>query len=239
MHLCSRSGKEYRTMADQRTFDALQHVATDYVHSSGEPPCHKQDTMQRETAAILIASKAMIERGERILFMADMFLQRHTDATIMSSAWDDLVHDFSIEDMETVHALFPQNEWPPEIPYPNLVALVGHIAIHSAVARFHSMTDVMNILIDRAYRLFSIGELYIEAQTNWNKGVERWDEAVRDMDDDDLEPVRKLFPQEEWPTKYGVLYPNLVALVKWTTMKRFQQLLLLAEIFDVLASGTR
>jgi hypothetical protein len=40
------------------------------------------------------------------------------------------------------------------------------------------MTDVMNILIDRAYRLFSIAELYIEAQTNWNMGVESWDEAV-------------------------------------------------------------
>jgi hypothetical protein len=122
--------------------------------------------MQREAAAILIASKAMMERGERILLMADVFLQRQTDATIMSSAWDDLVHDFSIEAMETVHDLIPQNEWPPEIPYPNLVALVGHIEIHSAVARVYLMTDVMNMLIDRAYRLFSIAELYTEAQTN-------------------------------------------------------------------------
>jgi hypothetical protein len=24
------------------------------------------------------------------------------------------------------------------------------------------------------------------------------------MDDDDLEPMRKLFSQEEWPTNYGV-----------------------------------
>jgi hypothetical protein len=55
------------------------------------------------------------------------------------------------------------------------------------------------------------------------------------MDDDDLEPMRKLFSQEEWPTNYGV--PCRV--VKWTTMKRFQQLLLLAGISDVLASGTR
>jgi hypothetical protein len=226
-------------MADQRTFDALEQVAADYVRSTGEPPCRKQDTMQREAAAIMIASKAMIKRGERILLMADMFLQRHTDATIIPSAWDDLVRDFSIEDMETVHRLFPQNEWPPEIPYPNLVALVGHIEIHSTVARVHSMTDVMNLLIERAYRLFSIAELYIEAQTNSNMGIERWDEAVRDMDDDDLEPVRRLFPREEWPTKYGVPYPNLVALVKWTTMKQFQQLLLLAEISDVLASGSR
>jgi hypothetical protein len=80
--------------------------------------------------------------------------------------------------METVHDLFPQNEWPPEIPYQNLVASVGYIEIHSAVARVYLMTDVMNILIDRAYRLFSIAELYIEAQTNWNMGVESWDEAV-------------------------------------------------------------
>jgi hypothetical protein len=54
------------------------------------------------------------------------------------------------------------------------------------------------------------------------------------MNDYELGAVRKLFPNEEWPTKYGVPYPNLVALVKWTTKQRLTQL---AQLSDIFSSG--
>jgi hypothetical protein len=59
-----------------------------------------------------------------------------------------------------------------------------------------------------------IANLYLEAQNNSHTSVNRWDQAVQDMDDDDFESVRMLFQTEEWPAKYGVPYRNPVALVK-------------------------
>jgi hypothetical protein len=106
----------------------------------------------------------------------------------------------------------------------------------SAIDRVMSMQNVANTFAKRGNRLFTIADLYFEAQNNSNTSVDRWDEAVQDMDCDDLEPVRRLFPKEKWPTKYGVPYPNLVALVKWTTKPSLIQL---AHLPDVFSSGPR
>jgi hypothetical protein len=115
-----------------------------------------------------------------------------------------------------------------------MMSLVGNMEMPSAIDRINSMQNVANTLAKRGDRLFMIADLFLEAQRNSHTSVNRWNEAVQDMNDYELGAVRKLFPNEGWPTKYGVPYPNLVALVKWTTKQRLTQL---AQLSDIFSSG--
>jgi predicted lipid-binding transport protein (Tim44 family) len=94
-------------MSERDTFDALQQVAAAYVRSTGEPLCRDKATMLREATAIMIAGKETMERGQRMLFIANMFFNRHKDISAVPSAWDDLVRNYYLEDMEVIHRHFP------------------------------------------------------------------------------------------------------------------------------------
>jgi hypothetical protein len=64
--------------------------------------------------------------------MLKTILDRHKDVSVVPSAWDDLVRNYFLEDMEIIHRLFPQDNWLSTIPYPSQVALVRHIEMLSA-----------------------------------------------------------------------------------------------------------
>jgi len=140
-------------MTDQETRNLLHQVADSYVRSRGEPPLRDQVSLIQDAIALIDRATQMLESAQRIMSMSDIFRNKHFDPSIPSEAWDELVLDYSTDELDVVRALFPEAEWPNSIPYPNLVALVGHIDQDVAVDRATAMVASANALALHSSRL--------------------------------------------------------------------------------------
>lgn len=79
-------------------------------------------------------------------------------------------------------------------------------------------------LATRAMRLQEVADVYFIALTEPSTSLNKLDEVTGDYDEEDLEAVREMSQRESWPPeKYGVPYPNLVALARWNDRKRAVQ----------------
>ena len=56
-----------------------------------------------------------------------LFHLAQCDKALDESAWDDLVVNWTSDDMAAVEALFPRRTWPEMLPYPNLVAYARYV----------------------------------------------------------------------------------------------------------------
>jgi hypothetical protein len=153
--------------------------------------------------------------------MSNLFRDAHFDPSIQPSAWDSLVYDYSGEEVDIVRQTFPQEQWPNDIPCPNLVALVGHIDENLAIEKAVSLAEVSKDLAKRSISLIAIANAYITAQTDPSMDPETRDALVSDLSKLNMEPVHDLSPRDTWPAV--VPYLNLVALAKWTIKTRVKQ----------------
>ena len=77
------------------------------------------------------------ERTRKILFIRpgatklhtalDFFYLAQCDKTIEETVWDELVVDWTNDDIAAVGELFPRNSWPETAPYLNLVAYARYV----------------------------------------------------------------------------------------------------------------
>jgi hypothetical protein len=93
----------------------------------GEPPLRDASAAIHEIIALFEQATEVIQRARRIAEMSKIFCDGYVEDNVSPRAWDNLVRDFSEQDMQIVHRVFSEHEWPTHIPYPNFVALVGHI----------------------------------------------------------------------------------------------------------------
>jgi hypothetical protein len=57
----------------------------------------------------------------------DLFYLAQCDKTIEETEWEELVVNWTNEDIATVEERFPRNSWPETVPYLNLVAYARHV----------------------------------------------------------------------------------------------------------------
>jgi hypothetical protein len=163
--------------------------------------------------------------------MSNLFRDGHVNAGILPGGGHNLVCDYSEEDMHIVHCIFPEDQWPTGIPYPKLVALIRHIDEPRAVEKAIAMVHAAQRLVTRVMRLKDVVDIYLTAQDDSSISPDTWNEVVDGFDEEDLEPVLKLFPRNSWPPEIlGVPHPNLVALAHCNGEKRAVQADLLAVV---------
>jgi hypothetical protein len=219
-------------MADQHTCDLLEQIAKDYLRSTGESSLRKTITMIQEAITLTERAQEMFEIAEHILHICFLFRNAHEDPRMDPRVWDNA--DFSADGLEVVKQVFPEHEWPDSISYPNLVAFAGHIEESVDVARAVIMVVEARLLAKRAECIVRIVELYLDGLHTPSTEPYGWDQIASNMDDVVVGIVQEIFPKETWPPeKYGVPYPNLVALSKWTQRTRVVQSLLLG-VFQTL-----
>jgi hypothetical protein len=216
-------------MADQETQNSFAQIVTDYLRSRGEPRLRNQITLTLDAVALLMPATRLLYSAQRIVAMAHIFSSAYLDSTIIPQAWDDLVRDYPVEDMQVVRTIFPEDEWPQGIPYPNLVALVGHLDRNRAADKTEALAAIVRVRKVKGSRLRDIVILFQDAINDPQTHHSRWDQLVAGFEDADLEPVREYFSREMWPPeRYSVPYPNLVAFAKWHVEKGAVQTLVMA-----------
>jgi hypothetical protein len=216
-------------MADKETQNSFAQIVTDYLRSRGEPRLRDQITLTLDAVALLMPATRLLYSAQRIVAMAHIFSSAYLDSTIIPQAWDDLVRDYPVEDMQVVRTIFPEDEWPQGIPYPNLVALVGHLDRNRAADKTEALAAIVRVRKVKGSRLRDIVILFQDAINDPQTHHSRWDQLVAGFEDADLEPVREYFSREMWaPERYNVSYPNLVAFAKWHVEKGAVQTLVMA-----------
>jgi hypothetical protein len=192
-----------------------------YLRARGAPLLRDAVAMQKEASDLLDVSGVLLNTARNIMNMSNLFRDAHLDPNIQPSVWDSLVRDYSAEELDIVRQTFPHEQWPNDIPYPNLVALVGHVHENLAIENAVSLAEVSRNLANRSISLIAIVNAYITAQIDPSTDPETWDALVSDLSEEDLQPVREVFPRDTWPA--DIPYPNLVALAKWTIETRVKQ----------------
>lgn len=209
------------TMSGHNTQHQLRQMSARYLRARGVPRLRDAAVTQKEASDLLDVSGVLLNTARNIMNMSNLFRDAHLDPNIQPSVWDSLVRNYSAEELEIVRQTFPREQWPDDIPYPNLVALVGHIDETLAIEKAVSLAEVSKNLANRSISLIAIANAYITALIDPATDPEMWDALVSDLSEDDLEPVRELFPRDTWPA--DIPYPNLVALAKWIIETRVKQ----------------
>lgn len=203
-------------MSDSDTNDRLQEIVRSYLRSRNEPPLRDHDAMHKEATKLFQQGKKLQDRAQLYLEMFSIFHNAHLNPSISPDAWDNLIRDRLEDDMQILLHIFPREEWPEGIAYPNLVAVAGHMDIRVAIDKANILIDKTSILAEKSDRITQVVELYVKAQADPDTSLLRWGEVTRCFDEEDFQFIKEIFPIASWPPeRYGVPYPNLVALVKW------------------------